>query len=111
MGIKVQSKDGGSTVFIEGDMTIYEALAQKEELLVTLNNVKKGDQIEIDLSGVNEMDTAGIQILLLIKKAAEKAKKIVLLIAHSPATLDVIDRYNLTAYFGDPVVISSAGRR
>jgi anti-anti-sigma factor len=106
MGIKIISKDGNCAVVIEEDMTIYEAVDQKTKLIKALK-LKKNKQMEIDLSNVNEMDTAGLQILLLLKQTAEKAKKIVLLIAHSPASLDVIDRYNLAAYFGDPVIISS----
>lgn len=107
MTIKVTSNDGNYTALIEDDMTIYEAVEQKKELLKTLKKLKKSEQMEVDLSNVNEMDTAGIQVLLLLKRTAEKEKKIVLLVAHSPASLDVIDRYNLATYFGDPVIISS----
>ena len=107
MGIVVNSKDSSCNVLIEDNMTIYEAAEQKTQLLEALKKVKKKEQIEIDLSNVNEMDTAGIQVLLLLKQTAEKENKIVLLVAHSPASLDVIDRYNLAAYFGDPVIISS----
>lgn len=110
MGIKVKSKDGSCDVLIEENMTIYEAADQKTTLLKALKKVKKDEYMEIDLSNVNEMDTAGLQILLLLKQMAGKAKKTVLLVEHSPATLDVIDRYNLAAYFGDPVMVSSVGR-
>ena len=107
MAIKVTSNDGNYTALIEDDMTIYEAVEQKKELLKTLKKLKKSEQMEVDLSNVNEMDTAGIQVLLLLKRTAEKENKIMLLVAHSPASLDVIDRYNLATYFGDPVIISS----
>lgn len=109
MSIKVKSNDGGCEVLIEEDMTIYEAIKQKKKLLNALKKLKKNEQIKIDLSNVNEMDTAGLQVLLLIKQTAEKARQVVLLVAHSPATLDVINRYNLASYFGDPLIISSAG--
>ena len=110
MPITIDSKNGCCNVLVEENMTIYEVVEQKAALLKALKKLKKNEQMEINLSDVNEMDTAGLQVLLLIKKTAEKAKKIVLLIAHSPATLDVIDRYNLAAYFGDPVMISSSGK-
>lgn len=105
MSVIIETNDGNCNVLIEDNMTIYEASEQKTQLLKALRKVKKNQQMEIDLSNVNEMDTAGIQVLLLLKKVAENGKKIVLLIAHSPASLDVIDRYNLAAYFGDPVII------
>lgn len=107
MAIKVTSNDGNYTVLVEDNMTIYEAAEQKEELLMALKKLKKNEQMEIDLSDVSEMDTAGLQVLLLIKQTAENEKKTVLLVAHSPASLDVIDRYNLAAHFGDPVIFSS----
>lgn len=110
MGIKVTSNDGNYKALIEDDMTIYEANEQKKELLNALKKIKKDEQMEIDLSNVNEMDTAGLQVLLLIKRTAAKAKKIVLLVAHSPASLDVIDHYNLATYFGDPIIISSPSK-
>lgn len=107
MAIKVTSNDGNYTVLVEDNMTIYEATKQKEKLLKALKKMKKNEQMEIDLSNVSEMDTAGVQVLLLIKQTAEHEKKLVLLVAHSPASLDVIDRYNLAAHFGDPVILSS----
>lgn len=108
MAIKVTSNDGNYTVLVEDNMTIYEAAEQKEKLLKALIKLKKNEQMEIDLSNVGEMDTAGLQVLLLIKQTAENQKKVVLLVAHSPASLDVIDRYNLAAHFGDPVILSSS---
>ena len=93
----------GKTV-VAGALTIYDAAAGKQSLLSALGNV---DELEIDLSAVTEMDTAGLQLLIMLKRAAIAAAKDVRLVAHSPATLEVIDRYDLAGYFGDPVVLSS----
>ena len=107
-GIKVREADNGyCTVLAEASMNIYAAVKQKPVLLAAL---QKHKQMEIDLSEVDEMDTAGLQLLLLLKRTAEKNGKIISLVAHSPASLDVIDRYNLAAYFGDPVIVPSTGR-
>lgn len=94
-------------IAIEGPMTIYEAAENKRALLEALG---RGAELEIDLSEVSEMDTAGIQLLLLAKREAAKAKKRLHLTAHSAATLDAIDLFELGGYFGDPVVISSRKR-
>lgn len=105
MGIKIKAAGKGKCkVLAEDNMTIYQAVEQKTALLKAL---KKYNQIEIDLSNVNEMDTAGLQLLILVKRSAEKADKTVRLVAHSPTSLDVIDRYDLAAFFGDPVFISA----
>jgi anti-sigma B factor antagonist len=89
------------TAIIE-DMTIYNAAAQKQMLLDTLAGC---DELDIDLSQVSEMDTAGFQILLLTKRTAVKANKTVRLSAHSKAVTDLLDLYNMVNYFGDPMVI------
>ena len=73
-----------------------------------LEALQKHQHVEIDLSEVAEMDTAGMQLLILLKRTANRTGKSVALVTHSPASLDVIDRYNLGSYFGDPVVIPSA---
>ena len=104
--IKVKAAANGyCMVTAEGCMTIYEAARLKPLLLDTL---QKHQHLEIDLSEVNEMDTAGMQLLLLLKRTAGRTGKSVSLVEHSPASLDVIDRYNLGGYFGDPVFIPSA---
>jgi anti-sigma B factor antagonist len=85
---------------VDGSMTIYEAAADKSVLLDALAHAKEA---EIDLSSVCEMDTAGLQILILAKRESVRAGKVVKLVGHSPASLDVIERYGLIGYFGDPV--------
>jgi anti-anti-sigma regulatory factor len=88
-------------------MTIYEAADTKRALLEALG---RNAELEIDLSGVTEMDTAGIQLLLLAKREAARAGKVLRLTAHSAASVDAIDLCNLGGHFGDPVVISSRAR-
>ena len=94
-------------VSIDGTMTIYEAATQKKDLLNAFNSTY---ELEIDLSGVTEMDSAGLQLLLLLKREAIREGKQVRLVAHSAASLEALDIYNLGAYFGDPLVISSRAK-
>ena len=54
-----------SRLALRDDMTIYQAQAQKEQLLAALAATP---HLELDLSGVGEMDTAGLQLLLLLKR-------------------------------------------
>lgn len=103
-------KDTASGLRIEGEMTIYRAAELKQTLLASLDHA---EELEIDLSAVTELDSAGVQILILVKKQALARQRKLRLIAHSPAVLDVFELLNLTAYFGDPLVIPSrfaAGR-
>ena len=87
------------------NLTIYHALEQKTHLLDALAT---SDELELDLLQVGEIDTAGLQLLLLLKKEAQKAGKRVAIVAHSRAVRAVIDFCNLATELGDPLVIPAA---
>lgn len=100
--ISHQVNNGVYRVKMEGEMTIYHALELKQGLLECLNHCT---EMEINLSGVSEMDTAGFQLLVLAKCEAARGGRPLRLVEHSPATLEVMDLFNMAAYFGDPVVM------
>jgi len=109
MTISVEAGPAGRRkVVVQGSMTIYDATADKQTLLQALDDAT---ELEVDLSSVAEMDTAGLQILILVKRESLATGKPLRLTGHSEASLDVLDRYNLAGYFGDPVVISRPRRR
>jgi anti-sigma B factor antagonist len=87
------------------DLTIYHALDQKKTLLDALS---AADDLELDLLPVSDIDTAGLQLLILLKKEAQRAGKRVTIVAHSQAVRAVIDFCNLAAELGDPLVIPAA---
>jgi anti-sigma B factor antagonist len=96
--------EGRCKAAMKGKMTIDEAAADKPVLLTALPMAK---EMEIDLSSLHEMDTAGLQLLILLKRESLKAGRVMRLVRHSPATLEVLHRYDLAPYFADPVVISA----
>jgi anti-anti-sigma factor len=102
MAIKIQSAKGHLS--IKGEMTIYNAEAMKGKLLAPL---EKGEDIEVDLSGVSEIDSAGLQLLALIKIEALARSKRASFVGHSKAVLDLIDLCGLDGFFGDPIWIQS----
>jgi anti-sigma B factor antagonist len=87
------------------DLTIYHALEQKNILLDVLSTT---DDLELDLLKVSEIDTAGLQLLILLKKEAQRTGKSVSIVAHSQAVRSVIDFCNLATELGDPLVIPAA---
>jgi len=103
MPINSKNNNGQSLLHIEGDMTIYTAANMKNELMTHMD---QPSEREIDLSEVSEMDSAGLQILILAKREAEKHGTSLRLIGLSRAVLDVLDMCNFASYFGDPVVLS-----
>ena len=91
---------------LEGEMTIFTATDTKERLLAPLSSCQ---QIDVDLSQVSEIDSAGLQLMLLVKREATAQGKDIRFVGHSQAVLDVLELCQLTGYFGDPVVMASAG--
>ena len=87
------------------DLTIYHALEQKNALLAALAGT---DDLELDLMHVGEIDTAGLQLLILLKKEAQRAGKTISIVAHSQSVRAVIDFCNLAAELGDPLIIPAA---
>ena len=89
---------------ITEDLTIYQALEQKQLLLDALAN---SDELALNLAHVAEMDTAGLQLLLLLKKEAQQAGKQVFIESASQAVSELLDFCKLTAEFGTPVITPS----
>ena len=87
------------------DLSIYHALEQKQMLLAVLSGA---DEIELDLTQVGEIDSAGLQLLILLKKEAQRAGKRLAIVAHSQAVRSTIEFCNLAAELGDPLLIPAA---
>jgi anti-sigma B factor antagonist len=102
---KANPANGKDAIGIEGSLTICQVLEWKPKLLDAIN---QSSQCEIDLSAVNEIDTAGAQLLIYAKKAAHEMRKELHITRHSPAVLEMFELLNLAAYFGDPLVINSS---
>ena len=93
---------GTRRLSLEGELTIYTAADLKGRLLEAL---AVASPLEIDLSQVREIDSAGLQLLMLAKREAAASGTPLSLSGHSHAVLECLDLCNLTAVFGDQVVI------
>lgn len=94
---KKDSKESSSRLEIEGELTIYVAAEMKEKIGALL----KGEAaIEIDLAQVGEIDTAGLQLLLLVQRECAKQKKDIVFSNPSDAVLACWRKCNLNATFG-----------
>jgi len=89
---------------IEGELTIYTAAETKDRIVGALAD----SALEIDLSQVAEIDTAGLQLLILAKHTAQAKGGSVTFVKHSSAVLECLDLCNMTAVFGDTVAGASA---
>lgn len=64
-------------------------------------------ELQIDLSEVGEIDSAGMQLLIMLKQQANIVNNQFSLVHHSQAVVEVLELFNLASFFGDPVVLSA----
>lgn len=105
MDIQSKMKNGVCRVRIAGEMTIYDAVEMKSRLMAQLDRAR---EMEVDLSGVSELDSAGLQLLILLKREAARHGKVLRLLAHSLAVLEVFTLSRADTLFGDAVVLPSS---
>lgn len=87
---------------LDQDLTIYNANDIKQRLTAAL---AEGDGLELDLTKVSEMDTAGVQLLLFLKKEAQRLGKEARIVGHSAEVRETLDFLSLTARLGEPTVV------
>lgn len=102
MHINAQQENDICRLKMEGEFTIYHGQEIRDGLI---EHLAANDEIELDLGGVTEMDTAGLQLLLAAKREGTRQGKTVRFVSHSQAALELIDLYNMAAQFGDPMLI------
>ncbi|MFW9265649.1 lipid asymmetry maintenance protein MlaB [Pseudomonas sp. NR3] len=91
-------------LFIEGELNIYTAAEWKKRLD---DLIAQDEDLELDLGGVQELDTAGLQLLIMAKKETNLRNRQLRLANHSPAVLEVFALCGLAVLFGDPVPLQS----
>ena len=100
----MRKKTAVTRIGIEGEFNIFTAVTVQQRLL---DAIVAGPEVEVDLSQVNEIDSAGIQLMIAAKREAVARNKPLRFIGHSPAVFDIIELYDLSGHFGDPVLIHS----
>lgn len=102
-----ESKKGSLTSLkLSGELSIYTAAQAREELLSRLGKHKS---LELDLWAIEELDTAGVQVLLWAKREVLGHDRTLPFVNHSPAVIEVFDLLKVTSIFGDPILIAPIG--
>lgn len=91
------SAEGNHCLHLEGEMTIYTAAEQLAELRLYL--LEPGE-LTLDLSEVSELDSAGLQLLLLAEREGRLAGRPLTVVNHSSAVRDTLALCNLDALLG-----------
>ena len=102
--LNYQQGEDQSVVHLSGEMTIYHAAELKEALNPVLDDPA---ELLFDLSGVMEIDSAGVQLLLLAKKHRSQQSLSLHLVNHSHQVLELFQLMGLISYFNDPVVLTN----
>ena len=106
MTMKSKKQNGICKISLAGELTIYQAGEVYEKLRKQFSSC---ECMEIDLHEITELDTAGVQILLSLKEAANVESKKISLSLHSEAVIEVFELLNIAHEFGDPIVLSHNG--
>lgn len=107
MDISVKTSDDVCIISVMGDLNIYSSPKFIEELHNAFNGFSK---IALDLAGVAELDTAGLQTLVAAKKESAKTNKALKIVNHSSVVIRFIDLLGLVGFFGDKIKIPAEER-
>jgi anti-anti-sigma factor len=99
----LKNKKATPSIAIEGELTIFTAAELKQRLIAALTT--GSIEVEVDLSQVSEIDSAGIQLMVAAKREASARNLALRFTSHSSAVFNLIELYDLSGYFGDPVWI------
>ena len=92
---------------LKGEFTIYAVAQAKRPLEAALD---PGPELRLNLAGVEEIDTAGVQLLLWLKQESGRRGRTLALTAHSHAVVEAFDLLNVGTRFGDPILLAPAAR-
>jgi anti-sigma B factor antagonist len=95
--------DAAGAIQIAGELTVYHAAETAQQLLARIG---EAPALAIDLDGVTEFDSAGIQVLLVAQRAAVAAGGTLQLLRPSRPVLDVIETFALTELLAAPAAVA-----
>jgi anti-sigma B factor antagonist len=89
-------------LFLSGDLTIESAPAIKS---VLLDGLRQHPKLEVDLLNVTTIDTAGVQLLVLLQREATRADKTLKWLGYSMVVEEVLDLLALSDVLGKPAAV------
>ena len=84
MSIKIENDEEKTSLYIDGELTIYTAQEYREAIIGSFSADKN---LELDMADVEEIDTSGLQLLAaLSKELVENGSEMKILSASDVAT-------------------------
>jgi anti-sigma B factor antagonist len=102
MSVEVEYTGTSARVMLGGELSIYSVAEVKSALAEAM---VRASELEVDLSGVTEIDSAGLQLMLIVKRHPESAVRFV---GHPPEVLRLVDLAQLGEALGDPLFIAAS---
>ena len=87
---------------LHGELTIDSAAAARETLLAQM---RPDATLELDLAGITEIDSAGLQLLMSAKLHARGQGGELRLTAHAAGVLELVELLDVGAWLGDPLLL------
>jgi anti-sigma B factor antagonist len=87
---------------LSGDFTLANAAVIKDVLIGAL---AQGPRLEVDLLNVTKLDTAGVQLLLLLRQEATERDVSLSWLGYSLAVEEVLDLLDLAHLLGRPSAV------
>ena len=88
---------------LEGELTIYSVTEARDALSAALD---QQPSLQLNLAAVEELDTAGVQLLAWMKQEARRRGKALAFTGHSPAVVEVFDLLQVAGIFGDSILLA-----
>ena len=96
MSIETVNEASGCCIRINDELTLSTASLFAR----TLNEALESNRsVAIDLTGVTDIDCAGLQILLMARKEALLRNRVVRFIGHNPVVMECLHMMNLINFF------------
>ena len=97
MEITKQTDDTNCTLTLKGEMSIYTAMENKVDFEPHFGIEQN---ISLDMAAVNEFDSSGFQMLLLLERQAIENSKTFSILQSSPAVQEVLSLYSKNDWLG-----------
>ena len=93
-------------VHLSGELCVHRARELHQEIGMHVREAAATRKaLDVDLSEVIEIDSAGIQVLLHAKRELERQGIQMHLLRHAEAVVQSFDLLGLSRHFGDPMVV------
>ena len=94
--------NGHPTLALQGELTIFTVTQAHQEILALWAGAPA---FSLDLSELEELDSAGVQLLAWLKREAAGRGQTLAFLGHSPVVVEALDLLGITRAFGDAILL------